>query len=114
MEVLDITKRSKKSLKVLGYLDTKPSILYNTCMTSNTDKAMILGDLWLNYRDDEEFKDFVEYNDLGLPLAYCIANSIVEPNPIAINFINETWDLLLSGLGIEDTGFETLDDLLDS
>jgi hypothetical protein len=26
--------------------------------------------------------------------------------------IEETWDLLLAGLGIEDDGFETLDDLL--
>ena len=34
----------------------------------------ILADLWVEYKSEPEFKDFVEYNDLGLPLAYSIAN----------------------------------------
>lgn len=67
----------------------------------------------MNYRDDEEFLDFIEYNDLGLPLAYALSNGIVDMSPMAESFINETWDLLLSALGVEDTGFENLDDLLD-
>lgn len=84
-------------------------------MTSYTDKTNILADLWMNYRDDEEFQDFVEYNDLGLPLAYAIANGIVETNAIAEKFVEETFDLLLSGLGIEDSdGFNNLDDILDA
>ena len=86
-------------------------------MTENTsttysDKALILADLWLNYRQDEEFSDFVEYNDIGLPLAYVIANDIVKSTDLAERFITETFDLLLAGLEIEDTGFETLDELL--
>ena len=80
--------------------------------TTFSNKALILADLWLNYRDDEEFRDFVEYNDLGLPLAYAIANNIVKETPTAEKFVGETFDLLLSGLGLEDTGFELLDDLL--
>jgi len=82
--------------------------------TTFSNKTLILADLWLNYRDDEEFKDFTEYNDLGLPLSYAIANKVVESTPVAEKFVNETFDLLLAGLGIEDTGFELLDDLLDS
>lgn len=82
--------------------------------TTYSNKCLILADLWLNFRGEEEFKDFVEYNDLGLPLAYMIANNIVDSTEIAERFINETFDLLLAGLGIEDTGFELLDDLLDS
>jgi hypothetical protein len=82
--------------------------------TTFSSKTLILSDLWLNYRDDEEFKDFTEYNDLGLPLSYLLANKIVEPTPVCEKFVNETFDLLLAGLGIEDTGFELLDDLLDS
>lgn len=82
-------------------------------MTTKSNKAHILADLWLNYRDDEEFLDFVEYNDLGLPLAYMVSNSIVETNPRAEQFIEETFDLLLSGMGIEDKDFESLDELLD-
>jgi hypothetical protein len=81
--------------------------------TKPSDQAAILADLWLNYRQDEEFLDFVEYNDIGLPLAYMIANNIVQTNAMADKFIEETFDLLLSGLGIEDEGFESLDELLD-
>lgn len=81
--------------------------------TTFSNKAIILADLWLNYRDDENFKDFVEYNDLGLPLSYLLANGVVESNPLADKFVDETFDLLLSGLGVDDTGFESLDELLD-
>jgi hypothetical protein len=81
--------------------------------TTFSSKTLILADLWLNYRDEEQFKDFVEYNDLGLPLAYAIANDIIKETPTAEKFVDETFDLLLAGLGIEDTGFELLDDLLD-
>lgn len=81
--------------------------------TEFNNKCLILADLWLNYRDDEEFLDFCEYNDLGLPLAYLISNNIVENTPLAENFVNEAFDLLLAGLGIKDTGFELLDDILE-
>jgi hypothetical protein len=81
--------------------------------TTFSNKALILADLWLNYRDDEEFTDFIEYNDLGLPLSYAIANGIVDnPNAIAQQFVHETFDLLLAGLGVkEDVGYELLDDV---
>lgn len=83
--------------------------------TEYEDKASILADLWLNYRDDTKFADFVEYNDLGLPLAYAVSEAIVETTDLAARFIEETFELLLEGLGIEeDTGFETLDDMLEA
>lgn len=83
-------------------------------MTTTFDnKAQILADLWLDYKQDEEFADFIQYNDIGLPIAYAIANGIVKSTPLAENFINETFELLLAGLDIpEDVGFETLEDLL--
>lgn len=82
--------------------------------THFSDKCNILADLWMNYRDDENFEDFIEYNDLGLPLAYLLAQNIVLKTDAAEMFINETFDLLLSGLGIlEDPGFDTLDDVMD-
>jgi hypothetical protein len=81
--------------------------------TSIENKALILADLWMNFRADEQFEDFAEYNDLGLPLAYAVANSIVPMTDKAKSFIEETFDLLLAGLEVgEDTGFETLDDIL--
>ena len=83
-------------------------------MTPFSKKCEILGDLWLNYREDEAFDDFIEYNDLGLPLAYAISNEIVHTAPRAEMLISETFDILLGALGIEDTGFETLSDILEA
>lgn len=82
-------------------------------LTPYSNKCEILAELWLDYRQDEEFKDFIEYNDLGLPLAYAIHNGIVESNGIAEGFIEETFTVLLSALGTEDTGFSTLAELLE-
>ena len=81
--------------------------------TSFDNKCEILADIFINYRDDEEFADFREYNDLGLPLAYAIANGIVSKTGKAETFIGETFALLLAGLDLEDTGFESIEDLLD-
>jgi hypothetical protein len=88
---------------------------YNRTMeTTSENKVSILAQLWLDYRDNEQFTDFVEYNDLGLPLSYAISTNIVKSSPEAEKFTGETFDLLLAGLGIEeDTGFEDLQELLD-
>ena len=81
--------------------------------TTLENKTEILSDIWLNYRNDSEFEDFIQYNDLGLPLAYAINAGIVVISDRATEFINETFALLLAGLDIqEDTGFESLDDIL--
>jgi hypothetical protein len=82
-------------------------------ITSFSKRCEILADLWLNYKNDEQFQDFIEYNDLGLPLAYSIDNNIIEASPRAEEFIDEAFMILLAGLDAEDTGFESLDDLLD-
>lgn len=85
----------------------------DTTSTPYSDRLEILADLWLNYKGDPEFQDFFEYNDLGLPLSYILVNEIAKSTAIAERYVNETFELLLAGLEIEeDTGFETLDDIL--
>jgi hypothetical protein len=84
-----------------------------TNSTSYTDKCSILAELWLNYRSDEEFQDFLEYNDLGLPLAYAIDNDIVKSSEMAQKFVEETFDLFLTTLGLEDDGYESLVEVLE-
>ena len=83
----------------------------NTPLSNRTD---ILADLWIRHKDDPEFIDFVSYNDLGLPLAYALSHGIVDMTEQVEMFINETWDLLIGALNIEDTGFETLDEVLSN
>ena len=75
-------------------------------------KADILGSFWIQYKSDPEYADFISYNDLGLPLAYALSSEIIELTPKAKLFIEETFDLLLGALQIEDEGFESLEDLL--
>ena len=80
--------------------------------TPSNIKAEILADLWMDYRDDKEFASFVEYNDLGLPLAYAVANGIIELTDSVERFTDEAFTILLSSLGIQDEGFENLTDVL--
>jgi hypothetical protein len=78
-------------------------------------QTSILADLWMDYRGDEEFKDFIEYNDLGLPLAYAVSSGIVESSPLAKQYIEETFSLLLASVNInEDLGYDSLDDVFGS
>ena len=82
--------------------------------TTFEDRCNILSEIWLNYRADAEFDDFIQYNDLGLPLAYLIASGVIEAKTDqAKSFVNETFELLLAAVEVEDTGFETLDNILD-
>jgi hypothetical protein len=76
------------------------------------NKVTILAELWMNYRDDEELQDFVEYNDLGLPLAYFLMNEIVLPTSQSELYINETYDLFIASLQVADKEWESLDELL--
>jgi hypothetical protein len=80
-------------------------------MTTQENKAEILSELWINYKDDVNFEDFISYNDLGLPLAYAISMNIVKGTELSDKFINETFTLLLASLEVEDQGFENLDDI---
>jgi hypothetical protein len=82
--------------------------------TPFSNQASILAELWMNHRTDEEFRDFIEYNDLGLPLAYAIAENVISVSDKARLFVEETFDVFLAGLEIEDTGFDSLDELLSS
>lgn len=81
--------------------------------TTFSNRCAILSKLWLDYRDDEQFIDFIDYNDVGLPLAFILESNIAKVTDIAENFIDETWALLIAGLAIEDLGFENIDELLD-
>lgn len=81
--------------------------------TSFENKCEILSELWLSYRDDDNFKDFVLYNDISLPLSFMISEGIVEKTgEMAESYIEETFSLLLTAVDLKDMGFETLDSLL--
>jgi len=77
-------------------------------------KTSILADLWINFRAEEEFSDFIEYNDIGLPLAYFIHTELVEPTEKAVHFIEETFNLLCAALNLDlDGDYENLNEMFE-
>jgi hypothetical protein len=81
-------------------------------MTDFTKVCEILGALYINYKEDKEFKDFIDFNDLGLPLAYLVTENLCEVSDDGARYITETWVLFVQSLGLQDIGFETLDQML--
>ena len=69
-----------------------------------SNKVKILSDLWINYRDDEDFDDFIEYNDLGLPLAYVVNTDLATVTDQGRIYIEETFNLLCAALEIDLDG----------
>ena len=47
--------------------------------TDFENQAGILAKLYMNYKEEEEFEDFIEYNDVGLPLAYLMSEGLSIP-----------------------------------
>jgi hypothetical protein len=83
--------------------------------TSFEDKCLILGQLWVEFKDEEEWEDFCDKNDMGLPLAFMLDMGLVEnPSPLAFSFIEQTFSLLLAHARVEDLGWKSLEDILDS
>ena len=79
------------------------------------DRCGILGQFWDDFKDDPTVKPFMEYNDVGLPLAWFIATGVVTPLPMAEEYINETFAMFLSAMEVEEedvVDVDNLDDLL--
>lgn len=82
-------------------------------MTTEDDQVQILAQLYANHKDDKGFKDFIEYNDLGLPLAYLTSEGLTTPSEDGMRYISETFELFIGSLGIADTGFTSLEEMLN-
>jgi hypothetical protein len=82
--------------------------------TTFDNKALILGQVWMEHKTDDEMADFFEYNDIGIPLAFAYAEGIVNYTLTLDRYVTETFDLLLEALNIEDAGFDNLQDLWDA
>jgi hypothetical protein len=80
-------------------------------VTTFENKCIILSDLWLNYRQDEELQDMFNYFDLAFPLAFAEVEGIANINELGKQLVDECWEQFITALGKEDTGFESLADL---
>lgn len=82
-------------------------------MTDFNNQIQILAELYANHKDDKGFRDFVEYNDLGLPLAYLTREGLAVPSEDGMRYVVETFEMFVGSLGIDDTGFTSLEEMLN-
>ncbi len=75
------------------------------------DRCGILGRFWIDFREDQDLKPFVEYNDVGLPLAYFIAEGLVTSTPLSEQYINETFEIFLQAMNVTEEELEGVDNL---
>lgn len=83
-------------------------------MTNIETQMDILANFYLTYRDDRSIGDFIEFNDIGLPLAYLASEGLCQITESAVIYIEETFKMLLGTMGLEDIGYESLDHLLST
>lgn len=81
-------------------------------MTDFSNICNILGKLFEDYKEDIGFREFIEFNDIGLPLAYLTNENLCNVTNDGEKYIAETWQLFLASLKLDDEGFESLDEVL--
>ncbi len=73
------------------------------------DKTGLLGQLWIDYRDNEDFSVFMEYNDIGLPLSYVVAEGLVPGlTNLGEDYIDETLEMFFKLLEITEEEVDML------
>jgi hypothetical protein len=88
--------------------------------TTFSDKCRILGDFWLDYREDaskdENWAKFFEYADMGLPLAFLIDRGYADnATDIGTEVIDETWNVFCEMCDVDaDAAYITVADVFDA
>lgn len=76
------------------------------------DKTGILAQLWIDFREDEDFSAFMSYNDIGVPMAYYVAEGLVNGlTPLGEQYIEETIDMMFKLLDITEEEVSALDEI---
>ena len=83
-------------------------------MTDFSSICNILGQLYEDYSEDPGFREFIEFNDIGLPLAYLAQENLCTISNDGEKYVAETWQLFLASLNLSDEGFESLDEVLSA
>lgn len=87
--------------------------------TTSSSKCRILGDFWLDYREDadrdENWKQFFIYADMGLPLAFLIDRGYAEMTEQGEEVIDDTWNVFCQMTAVDpDEAYITLSDVFDA
>lgn len=75
------------------------------------DKTGVLAQLWIDFREDDNFSAFMDYNDIGVPMAYYIAEGLVNPTPLGEQYVEESIDMMFKLLEITEAEVDELEDV---
>lgn len=76
------------------------------------DTCAILAEIWLK-REELEYKDYFEFNLLGVTLAYAYNEELIEDlSPDAADLIEEAFEAFLDEHEVDDLGFSSLEEVL--
>ena len=76
------------------------------------DKTGILGQLWIDFRDDDNFSAFMDYNDIGVPMAYYVAEGLVTGlTDLGQQYVEESIDMMFKLLEITEAEVDELDEI---
>jgi hypothetical protein len=76
------------------------------------DKTGILGQLWIDFRDDDNFSAFMDYNDIGVPMAYYLAEGLVSGlTPLGEQYVEESIDMMFKLLEITEAEVDGLEEI---
>lgn len=91
------------------------SAKFSTCFLT---QCAILSEIWTNHADDLELAEFIDYNDIGLPLAQRVniaeeISDLDEEDIDNFDYIEETWEQLCETLGVDKDGdYTTYKDMI--
>lgn len=97
--------------------DLLTKILSAEFSSSFFTKCAILSDVLNNHAEDESLAEFVEYNDIGLPLAQRVnaaeeISDLDEDDQDNLDYLDETWEQLCETLGVDKDGdYTSLEDM---
>jgi hypothetical protein len=76
------------------------------------DKTGILGQLWIDFREDNNFKAFMDYNDIGVPMAYYVSEGLVNGlTPLGEQYVEESIDMMFTLLEITEAEVDELHEI---
>ena len=74
-----------------------------------SDKTGVIGQLWIEFRNDEDFDDFMDYNDLGCPMAYMVAEGLIKDlTPVGEEMIEETFKMFLELINVTEEEIDSV------
>jgi hypothetical protein len=73
------------------------------------DKTGVIGQLWIEFRGDEDFEVFMDYNDLGCPMAYMVAEGLIKDlTPVGEEMIEETFKMFLELINVTEEEIDSV------